>query len=51
MEELAKAYKPDELAAKAYSLYEKFRPAIPEGERGWGAKGELGLDYIRSLAG
>ena len=50
MEELAKAYKPDELAAKAYSLYEKFRPDIPEGERGWGAKGELDLKYIRSLA-
>ncbi len=51
MEELAKAYEPDELAAKAYSLYEKFRPDIPEGERGWGAKGELDLGYIRSLAG
>lgn len=50
MEELAKAYEPDELAAKAYSLYEKFRPDIPEGERGWGAKGELDLTYIRSLA-
>jgi hypothetical protein len=50
MEELAKAYKPEELAAKAYSLYERFRPDIPEGKRGWGAKGELDLDYIRSLA-
>jgi hypothetical protein len=34
MEELTKAYKPDELAAKAYSLYEKFRPYIPERKRG-----------------
>lgn len=51
MEELPKAYEPDELAAKAYSLYEKFRPNIPEGKRGWGAKGELDLGYIRSLAG
>ncbi len=50
MEELAKAYKPEELAAKAYSLYERFRPDIPEGKSGWGAKGELDLDYIRSLA-
>lgn len=50
MEELAKAYKPEELAAKAHSLYERFRPDIPEGKRGWGAKGELDLDYIRSLA-
>jgi len=51
MEELANAYKPDELTAKAYSLYEKFRPDIPERERTWGAKGELNLNYIRSLAG
>jgi hypothetical protein len=31
-------------------LYEKFRPEIPEGKKGWGARGELDLDYIRSLA-
>jgi hypothetical protein len=49
MEELANTYKPDELAAKAYSLYEKFRPDIPEGKRGWGAEGELDLEHIRSL--
>ncbi len=49
MEKLAKAYKPDELAAKAYTLYEQFRPIIPEGTRGWGAKGELNLDTIRAL--
>ena len=50
MNKLAKAYTPDELAAKAYTLYEKFRPAIPEGTQGWGAKGELDLDTIRTLA-
>lgn len=50
MEELAKAYKPKELADKAYRLYEKFRPSIPEGTKGWGAKGELSLKQIRSLA-
>ena len=49
MEQLAKAYKPDELAAEAYTLYEQFRPTIPEGTRGWGAKGELNLDTIRAL--
>jgi hypothetical protein len=38
------------LENKAYDLYEKFRPKIPEGTKGWGAKGELDLDYIRSLA-
>jgi hypothetical protein len=50
MEALAEAYEPEQLAAKAYSLYEQFRPDIPEGKKGWGAKGELDLDYIRSLA-
>ena len=50
MEKLAKAYKPHELAARAYALYEQFRPTIPEGTKGWGAKGELDLDAIRTLA-
>lgn len=49
MEKLAKAYTPKQLRSKAYDLYEKFRPEIPEGKKGWGAKGELDLDYIRSL--
>lgn len=50
MEKLAKAHTPRQLESKAYDLYEKFRPEIPEGKKGWGAKGELDLDYIRSLA-
>ena len=50
MEVLAKAYKPKQLETEAYSLYEKFRPKIPEGTKGWGAKGDLDLDYVRSLA-
>lgn len=50
MKQLAAAYKPKELASKAYSLYEKFRPEIPEGNRGWGATGELDLNHIRHLA-
>jgi hypothetical protein len=50
MEKLAKAYPPKKLETEAYSLYEKFRPKIPEGTKGWGAKGDLDLDYIRSLA-
>ena len=49
MEKLAKAYTPKQLEREAYGLYEKFRPKIPEGTKGWGAKGELDLDYIRSL--
>lgn len=50
MEKLARAYTPKQLESKAYDLYEKFRPEIPEGTKGWGAKGELDLDYILSLA-
>jgi hypothetical protein len=50
MEVLAKAYPPDQLAAHAYSLYEQFRPDVPEGKKGWGAAGQLDLDAIRSLA-
>jgi len=47
---LAKAYTPKQLEGEAYSLYEKFRPEIPEGKKGWGAKGDLDLEYIISLA-
>jgi len=50
MKLLAKAYKPDELVNVAYKMYEKFRPNVPAGEKGWGAKGELDLGLIRSLA-
>ena len=50
MEELARASAPGDLAARAYELYESFRPRIPAGVRGWGAAGDLDLDLIRSLA-
>ena len=50
LEHLAKSYTPRELESRAYDLYEKFRPEIPEGKKGWGAKGQLDLDYVRSLA-
>jgi hypothetical protein len=50
MDGLAKAFRPEQLGTNAFSLYEKFRPAIPEGVRGWGSKGELDIDRIRSLA-
>jgi hypothetical protein len=50
MEKLARAYSREHLEFKAYGLYEKFRPGVPEGKQGWGVKGELDLDYIRSLA-
>jgi hypothetical protein len=50
MQKLAKAYKPSELAHDAYPLYEHFRPSIPEGVKGWGAKGDLDLGLIGRLA-
>jgi hypothetical protein len=50
MEALAKSYKPEKLDAEAFALYEKFRPTVPEGTKGWGAKGDLDLNKIRSLA-
>lgn len=50
MEKLAKAYTPKQLDTRAFGLYEKFRPKIPEGTKGWGAKGELDLGFILSLA-
>jgi hypothetical protein len=50
MTTLAKAFKPQELAQGAFGLYERFRPAIPEGVKGWGAKGELDLGLIEGLA-
>jgi hypothetical protein len=50
MEQLAKAYTHQELRAEAFKLYEKFRPNVPEGKKGWGVKGELDLDYVRSLS-
>jgi hypothetical protein len=50
MTQLANALKPDELAEKGFGLYEQFRPAIPEGVQGWGAKGELDLGRISKLA-
>jgi hypothetical protein len=48
--ELAKSLPPSQLAEKAYTLYEKFRPEIPPGKKGWGAFGKLDLDIIRKMA-
>jgi hypothetical protein len=50
MSALAKSRSKEQLAAEAFALYEAFRPAIPRGVRGWGAKGVLDLDRIRALA-
>jgi hypothetical protein len=50
MADLAGALPPHELAAQAYALYEKFRPEIPAGVTGWGAKGTLDLAVIEQMA-
>ncbi len=50
MQKLTKAFKPQELAGQAFRLYERFRPVVPEGVKGWGAKGELDLGLIGRLA-
>ena len=51
MQALAKSRSPSKLAGEAYHLYEKFRPTVPTGTRGWGAKGTLDLATIRKLTG
>jgi len=49
MWEVAQSYDRTELQPAAFGLYEKFRPEIPKGQQGWGAKGELDLRKIRRL--
>lgn len=49
MTKLAKAFKPKELADRAFRLYERFPPSIPGGPKGWGAKGDLDLGVIEGL--
>ena len=39
----------DELDGKAFQMYEKFRPTVPGGQKGWGRKGELNLDEVKSI--
>jgi hypothetical protein len=50
MEALAATLSPKELNAKAFHLYEHFRPEVPPDEAGWGAKGVLDLARISKLA-
>lgn len=51
MKELAGSIAPEELERIAFGLYERFRPAVASGQRGWGQKGTLDIERIRSLAG
>jgi hypothetical protein len=50
MKKLARAYEPRDLAEQCFALYERFRPKIPKGVKGWGAKGHLDLGLIEELA-
>lgn len=50
MRALAASRTPKALATEAHALYEQFRPTIPPGVRGWGAKGELDLQAIARMA-
>jgi len=49
MEALAKSREPEALAEEGFRLYEAFRPGVPAGESGWGAKGTLSLKKIEQL--
>jgi hypothetical protein len=49
LQELARSYPPEQLEDAGFKLYERFRPSVPEGAKGWGAKGELDLGVVRSL--
>ena len=50
MDMLAGSMSPGDLRARAYALYESFRPQIPAGVKGWGAAGDLDLAQIRRCA-
>ena len=48
MKELADSYTADEIGDEAYHLYEQFRPSVAQGQQGWGRKGRLDFEAIRS---
>jgi hypothetical protein len=48
MVELADRYEPAELNRIGFRLYEKFRPDVPPGNEGWGAKAILDVEKIHS---
>ena len=51
MEALAASLPPDELDRIGFRLYERFRPEVPEGVEGWGAKAVLDIGRIKQAAG
>jgi hypothetical protein len=51
MEALAGSLPPEELNRIGFRLYERFRPDVPDGAQGWGAKGELRIERILTAIG
>jgi hypothetical protein len=49
MRRLARSMPSKILAINGYGLYVKFRPGVPTGVKGWGARGKLNLNLIRLL--
>jgi hypothetical protein len=47
---LAESLPKKDVGKEAYRLYEKFRPTVPDGQKGWGQKADLDLAFINSLA-
>ncbi|KAF2186502.1 hypothetical protein K469DRAFT_706490 [Zopfia rhizophila CBS 207.26] len=39
----------DELNKEAFGFYERFRPDVSKEQKGWGKKGELSLEKVRSV--
>ncbi len=48
MEALASSLPPDELNRTGFRRYERFRPEVPDGVQGWGAKAELRIERIET---
>jgi hypothetical protein len=49
MDRLVRSYEPKELGERAFELYERFRPKIPAGVKGWGAQGKQGVGVIEVM--
>ena len=50
MEALADSLPAEELNRTGFRLYERFRPEVPPGTKGWGARGVLDLERIGRAA-
>ena len=49
LQSLAASLGKEDIGGQAYHLYEQFRPQVPQGQAGWGKKGQLELDRIQEL--